>query len=124
MHGKRVLLIDDNADILAFVSLIARMEGIDLIPAVSGEDGIVAYEKSGPIDLVLLDVNLPGIQGWDVLEHIAGGAATPPVVLVFTAFADGETRKRAISMGAADVVQKPIGARELVEILRRHLSER
>lgn len=123
MLDKLMLLIEDNPDSKAFVSIIARMEGISLTTADSGEDGIAAYDRSGPFDLVLLDINLPGIPGWDVLQHIRGESSAPPPVLVFTALADNETRERAVSMGAAAVVQKPIGARELVEILRRYVQD-
>ena len=122
LHGKRLLLVEDNADIQAFVGTVARLEGATLIAASTGEEGLVALKSEAAPDLVLLDLNLPGIQGWDVLEQIKSEGSNLPVV-VFSAYTDTPTRERAAQMGAVGFIAKPVGARELVEQLRAFLAQ-
>jgi CheY-like chemotaxis protein len=122
LHGKRLLLVEDNADIQAFVGTVARLEGATLIAASTGEEGLVALKSEAAPDLVLLDLNLPGIQGWDVLEQIKSEGSNLPVV-VFSAYTDTPTRERAAQMGAVGFIAKPVGARELVEQLTAFLTQ-
>lgn len=122
LHGKRLLLIEDNPDIQAFVSTVARLEGAELVSVPTGEDGIAALRERSDLDLVLLDLNLPGIQGWDVLQEINAGAVPAAPVVVFSAYTDAPTRSRASEMGAVGFIAKPVGARELVEQLKAFLS--
>jgi len=122
LHGKRLLLVEDNADIQAFVGTVARLEGATLIAASTGEEGLVALKSEAAPDLVLLDLNLPGIQGWDVLEQIKSEGSNLPVV-VFSAYTDTPTRERAAQMGAVGFIAKPVGARELVEQLTEFLTQ-
>jgi DNA-binding response OmpR family regulator len=124
LQGKRILLIEDNADVQVFVSTIARLEGANLVVAPTGEDGLAAVQEESWIDLILLDLNLPGIQGWDVLEEINSKRdSNPPPVVVFSARTDAPTKERAIEMGAIGFIVKPVGARELVEQLKAFLSQ-
>lgn len=122
LQGKRLLLVEDNADIQAFVSTVARMEGANLVTASTGEEGLSALRRDTALDLVLLDLNLPGIQGWDVLQEIRSGADPDPPVVVFSAYTDAPTRTRAAQMGAAGFIAKPVGARELVDQLEAFLT--
>jgi CheY-like chemotaxis protein len=122
LHGKRLLLVEDNADIQAFVSTVARLEGADLRTASTGEEGLAALKEDAEFDLVLLDINLPGIQGWDVLEHIRSADSPAPRVVVFSAYTDAPTRERAAAIGAIGFIAKPVGARELVEQLKAFLT--
>jgi CheY-like chemotaxis protein len=123
LQDKRLLLIDDNADVGTFVSTVARLEGASLVLAATGEDGLKALQQKPCVDLVLLDLSLPGIQGWDVLDEInrQQESERPPVV-VFSAYADGTSRERATAMGAIGFISKPVGARDLVEQLKAFLS--
>jgi two-component system cell cycle response regulator DivK len=123
LHGKRLLLVEDNADIQAFVSTVARLEGADLKTASTGEEGLAALKENGGLDLVLLDLNLPGIQGWDVLEGIRSEDGSAPRIVVFSAYTDAPTRERAAEMGAIGFIAKPVGARELVEQLKAFLAQ-
>jgi DNA-binding response OmpR family regulator len=122
LKGNRILLVEDNADIRAFVSTVARLEGASLVIAATGEEGLTALGQEEHLDLVLLDLNLPGIQGWDVLQEVKERDAEPPVV-VFSAYTDAPTRERAAEMGAAGFIAKPVGARELVEQLKAFLAK-
>ena len=123
LQGKRLLLVEDNADIQAFVSTVARLEGADIVTASKGEEGLSILSGESQVDLVLLDLNLPGIQGWDVLREIGDATDARPPVVVFSAYTDAPTRKRAADMGAMGFIAKPIGARELVNKLEAFLSQ-
>ena len=123
LHGKSILLVEDNADIQAFVSTVARLEGAELVVAPTGEDGLEALKKQESLDLVLLDLNLPGIQGWDILVDMNSRKEFQQLpVVVFSAFTDAPTRERAAAMGAVGFIAKPVGARELVDQLKVFLS--
>lgn len=122
LQGKRFLLIEDNADIQGFVSAVTRLEGADLVAVPSGEEGLAILTDAERFDLVLLDLNLPGIQGWDVLQEIAGVPGTNPIV-VFSTDSDLPTRQRAGEMGAVGFIAKPVGARELIDHLETFLSQ-
>jgi DNA-binding response OmpR family regulator len=123
LHGKSILLVEDNTDIQAFVSTVARLEGAELVVAPTGEDGLEALKKQESLDLVLLDLNLPGIQGWDILVDMNARKEFQQLpVVVFSAFTDAPTRERAAAMGAVGFIAKPVGARELVDQLKVFLS--
>ena len=122
MQGTRILLVEDSPDIQTFVRSIARLEGFQLTVAGTGEQGIDLYANDGPFDLVVLDINLPGIQGWDVLDAIKGSPEPQAKVVIFSAFADAATSEKAAAMGAAGFMAKPIGARELVAHLKAFLE--
>jgi DNA-binding response OmpR family regulator len=123
LQGKRLLLIEDSLDIQAFVGTVARLEGAILLLATTGEEGLEALKLEPPVHLVLVDLNLPGIQGWDVLQEINSEAGLErPAVVIFSAFMDEPTRERAAEMGAIGFIAKPVGARDLVEQLEAFLS--
>jgi CheY-like chemotaxis protein len=126
VRGKRILLIEDNEDTRAFVRTVARLEGADLTMAATGEEGLeILNAAEEPFDLIVLDVNLPGIAGWDVLDDVRQrdfeGEKAPPVVL-FTALNDAETSAMAERLGAAGMITKPVGAKDLVEQLKKYLG--
>lgn len=124
MESKRILLIEDNRDIQVFVSTAVRMEGAELVVADSGEAGLTSYREEGRFDLILLDLGLPGISGWDVLQSIRqrDGARPGVPVVIFTANAEPGTFQRAVELGANDVIVKPVSARDLIRRLSAALS--
>jgi CheY-like chemotaxis protein len=121
LRGRRILLVEDNHDIQAFVSTVARMEGADLVAVTSAEEGLALVQQGEVFDLLILDLNLPQMSGWELLEKVMG-VETRPTVVIFTASADPEISQRAINAGAAGVIVKPVGVREFLEQLRRALE--
>ena len=115
MQGKKVLLVEDDEDIQRFVSRIMQLEGADLTVCANGEDGESRLLATS-FDLVLLDINLPGRSGWEVLEEATAHKVTSPIV-VFTASVSPSNEQKAITMGASGFIMKPVGARELVDRL-------
>jgi two-component system response regulator CpxR len=116
MQGKKVLLVEDDEDIQRFVSRVMQFEGADLTVCGTGEDG-ESRLLADNYDVVLLDINLPGISGWEVLEEATAHRVASPIV-VFTASVSPSNEHKAITMGARGFIMKPVGARELVERLR------
>jgi len=119
-----VLLVDDDTELGELVREYLAREGFSL--EVEG-DGTRAVERalSGDYDLIVLDVMLPGVSGFDILRHLR--AASPVPVLMLTARGDDVDRIVGLELGADDYLSKPFNPRELVAriraILRRSLHD-
>jgi two-component system cell cycle response regulator DivK len=110
---RRILVVEDNPLNLKLVRDVLQFAGYDVIEAQSGEEGVRAAEADPP-DLVLMDLQLPGIDGTETLHRLRQGplARDVPVVAV-TASAMAEDRERASLAGFDGYVEKPISVREL-----------
>jgi len=123
MREKSILLVEDNRDIQVFVGTIARLEGANLRIAASGEEALQLLDARVHFDLILLDLNLPGVSGWDVLSRARSAPESDDTpVVVFSAHIDAATRERAQALGASGFLLKPIGAREFVEAINAFLG--
>jgi CheY-like chemotaxis protein len=123
MSGRRtVLLVEDDADLLRFASVTLRLAGYRLRMATDGQEAIALAHRARP-DLVLLDLRLPRVDGWQVLEALRGDQALRQVpVVVLTADADPPQRERARVAGAVDYLVKPVSADALLAAVERALS--
>ena len=112
--GFRVLVVDDDPDMSEFLAHMLRAEGMDATTATDGEEGIAKVHAEAP-DLVLLDVMMPGLSGFEVCARLKSDEATAmvPIVLV-TALDDSASRVRGIEAGADDFLSKPVRRDELV----------
>lgn len=113
VQGAKVLVIDDNAENRALAFATLDDEGYVALLAASGEEGIRAFETDAP-DCVLLDVRMPGMDGFAVLAAIRAlprGPETP--ILFLTALRDIDTFDRALAAGADDFLTKPVLPAEL-----------
>ena len=113
MTDARILVVEDNHKNLKLVGDVLRFAGFDVIEARSGEDGVELAETVLP-DLVLMDLQLPGMDGAEALRLLRASPRTHhiPVVAV-TAFAMDEDRSRAQRAGFDGFVEKPISVRAL-----------
>jgi DNA-binding response OmpR family regulator len=111
MTRGRVLVIDDDADIRALVTGLLQRTGYDVNEASDGRDGLRAVFSDRP-DLVLLDVTMPGLDGWGALERIRELTDVP--VLMLTARSDELEKVRGLKAGADDYMTKPFGRQELL----------
>jgi DNA-binding response OmpR family regulator len=120
MKGSRVLVVDDEPDIRRLLGELLRRAGHDVVEAENGRAGLRAFHASPP-DLVLLDVSMPELDGWQTLERIRDLSDVP--VMMLTARGDELERVRGLQAGADDYVVKPFGRQELLArvqaILRR-----
>lgn len=113
MSRRRILLVEDNPKNLKLVRDVLTHSGYDVIEATSGEDGVRLAEEAAP-DLILMDLQLPGISGAEALRQIRDGERAPRVpVIAVTAFAMNDDRTRAFESGFDGYVEKPISVRGL-----------
>lgn len=113
MH--RILLLDDDMELCDLLTEYLRPEGFEIIVAHDGEEGLAAA-LSSPVELVLLDVMLPGKNGFDVLRELR--ARSPVPVLMLTAKGDEIDRIVGLELGADDYLPKPFNPRELLARMR------
>jgi two-component system phosphate regulon response regulator PhoB len=121
--GDRVLVVDDEPDIVALVAYHLAKAGYRVSTASSGTEALAAAREERPA-LVVLDLMLPGMSGFDVLEQLRAHDATRGVgVLMLTARREEPDRIRGLTLGADDYLTKPFSPQELVlrvaAILRR-----
>jgi two-component system response regulator CpxR len=112
---NRILVIDDDIDLCELLTDYLTTEGFAVEVVHEGEAG-AAQALTGDYELVVLDVMLPGINGFEVLRRIRAGSATP--VLMLTARGDDVDRIVGLEMGADDYLPKPFNPRELVARIR------
>ncbi|MGH7461154.1 MAG: response regulator [Longimicrobiales bacterium] len=122
MPIKRVLIVEDNEDNRHIYETILRHHGYDVLTAADGQDGLDAALREAP-DLVLLDISLPGLSGWEIAEHLSAEQHTRDMVLVaVTAHACLEDRERARLLGFRSYMTKPVEPRRVVEEVRRFIG--
>jgi two-component system, cell cycle response regulator DivK len=113
--GSNILYIEDNPDNMMLVKRALEGRGYKLLQAMNGLDGVTAAEKE-EVDLILLDINLPDIDGYEVARKIRGSAkrtlAYTPIIAVTANALKGDAEK-ALSAGCDVYMSKPINIREL-----------
>jgi DNA-binding response OmpR family regulator len=111
MSEFRILVVDDDEDIRGLVRTLLERTGAEVKEAATGRDGLREFHAWRP-DLVVLDVSMPEMDGWNVLERIRDMSEVP--VLMLTARGDELERVRGLQAGADDYLVKPFGKQELV----------
>src|SRR5229473_3840428 len=121
MSETRVLVIDDDDDIRGLVPTLLERGGITVHNAPNGREGLREFHAWRP-DLVVLDVSMPELDGWNVLDRIRDMSEVP--VLMLTARSDELEKVRGLQAGADDYMTKPFGRQELLArveaLLRRN----
>jgi len=122
LAGKKILIVDDDIrNIFAMTSLLERYK-INVISAETGKAGIEALQKAGDIDLVLMDIMLPEMDGYDTMRAIRQMYSFNQLPIVaLTAKAMKGDREKCIDAGASDYIAKPIETEELLSLLRNWL---
>ena len=112
--AKSVLVIEDEADIRRFAHRLLELEGYQVLEAEDGNEGLRLIKTTRGLSLVLLDLRLPGRDGWVVLDEMKHNSKLSAIpVVVFSASAAEQQRKKALSMGAAGYLVKPLDAASL-----------
>jgi DNA-binding response OmpR family regulator len=115
---RRVLVVDDEQSIRLLCRVNLGASGMEVLEAHDGKAGLELARSERP-DLILLDVMMPGLDGWDVARELAGDASTREIPIVFlTARAETADRRRGAQLGGVGYVVKPfdpVGIGEVVE---------
>ncbi|MCP2363948.1 two-component system OmpR family response regulator [Nonomuraea thailandensis] len=122
---SRLLIVEDDPNILELLAASLRFAGFDVTTAKSGLDAVAAVQRHRP-DLVVLDVMLPDLDGFEIVRRLRGGGLHTPVVFL-TARDETEDKIRGLTLGGDDYVTKPFSLEEVVArihaVLRRTAGE-
>lgn len=123
LRDKLILVVDDEARMVNFMRLNLELEGARVSSAANGREALERAREDMP-DVVLLDIMMPGMDGFETLRRLRQFSQVP--VLILTAKDDEDDRVRGLELGADDYIGKPFSHRELVSriraVLRRHYT--
>jgi DNA-binding response OmpR family regulator len=116
--GERVLVIDDEPPIRLLCRVNLEAEGMQVLEAADGIGGVALARAEGP-DVILLDVMMPGLDGWRVAEELLDDDRTQSIPIIFlTARAELRDRARGLDLGGVDYVTKPFNPVDLAPLIR------
>ncbi len=111
---KKILIVDDEEDILHFLELVLREKGYEVVTAANGHDALTRAQIEKP-DLVLLDIMMPQMDGWEVLKLLRVDDETSDIpVAMLSARTEAKDRVQGLQEGAIDYICKPISLQELL----------
>jgi len=118
VEGARVLIVDDEAPIRLLCRVNLEAEQMQVLEAGDGPTGLEAARREKP-DVILLDVMMPGLDGWRVAEELLEDPATSSIPIVFlTARAELRDRARGLDLGGLDYITKPFNPVDLAPMIR------
>ena len=121
---RTVLIIEDEKLIIVSTQMVLEAAGFRVESATNGEDGIGKARAQTP-DLILLDIMMPGIDGWETLTRLKRDPATVGIpVVIFTAREHSRGHQKSSEMGAADYFRKPFEPDELIELVEKHVGQK
>ena len=116
--AQRILVVDDEQSIRTIVEYALKDAGFDVVTAARGDDALIAMERE-PVDLVVLDVMLPGMDGLEVCQKIRAERNVP--IIMLSARGEELDKVLGLELGADDYVTKPFSPRELVSRVKANL---
>lgn len=120
----RILIIDDNPTNLKLVAYLVRSKGHEVGTALDADAAMAEIASSRP-DLILMDLQLPGVDGLELTRRLKSDDATKDIVIIaVTAYAMKGDQDKAVAAGCDDYVTKPIDTRILPETIAKHLAAR
>jgi len=121
---KKILVVDDDQGMLKIIEARLKHANFDVELAQNGEEAMDAMSKKPP-KLVLLDIVMPGMDGFQVLEMMKKSRKTKSIpVIMITSKADDQAVQRAITMGARDYIVKPFSPSVMLEKVRKEIGSR
>jgi DNA-binding response OmpR family regulator len=116
---RRVLVVDDDREIVEMTRLILESGGYEVIPALSGDEALRNATRQRP-DLILLDINMPGMDGWETLKILKVDEATQAIpVAMFSIKLELRDKLQGLKQGAFDYITKPFSYDEILERVGR-----
>lgn len=124
MVGKKIMVVDDERDILDFFTVFLKQKNYQVVVASSGEEALIKAQLEKP-DLIFLDIMMPRMDGWEVLKllKLDEGTASIPVAML-SARTEAKDKVRGLQEGAIDYICKPFSPRELLKKIEHIISER
>lgn len=119
---SRILIVDDNPTNLKLVTFLVKSFGYQVETAIDADSTLKAVAEHAP-DAILMDIQLPGIDGLELTRQLKAHAATRAIaVIALTAYAMKGDREKALAAGCDDYMTKPIDARMLRDVIARHVG--
>jgi len=122
MMPEKILVVDDERRIVENIAQCLEREGFQVASAHDGDEAVAAFEQEG-YDLVLLDISMPGMNGYEVMAHILG-KDPDAMIIIMTGFASVESAVRALKLGAWDYLKKPFEYADLVKTMKNGARQR
>ena len=120
--SKRVLVVEDHQDNRRILRDLLTSAGYEVIEAVTGEDGVALAEAHRP-DLILMDIQLPGLDGYEATRRIKANPALRPIpIIAVTSYALSGDDAKALEAGCDAYITKPYSPRELLAKIRQYLA--
>jgi DNA-binding response OmpR family regulator len=117
----RILVVDDEPDTLSLIEHTLRTAGYQVFLASDGKEGL-HRARHEPYDLILLDIMMPDVSGFDVLRELEDSGDPHPPVVILTAMNRPEDQEKGEELGAADFLVKPITRGKLIDVIKHTLS--
>jgi DNA-binding response OmpR family regulator len=121
-NGTKILVVDDDRDIVRALNIRLRQAGYEVASAFDGYEAVHSAHSEAP-DLILLDIQMPAGDGFSVLERLRVSVETSQIPVVFlTANPQTANWQKALEMGAVDFIPKPYEGKELLRVVKRALG--
>ncbi|MEK6725799.1 MAG: hybrid sensor histidine kinase/response regulator [Deltaproteobacteria bacterium] len=119
--NETVLIVEDTKDTIELLRYNLHKEGYSTVTAQNGEEAIIALQTHN-LDLILLDIMLPGLNGWETCEALRSKGMTIPIIML-TALSTKEEQIKGLTIGADDYLSKPFSVKELMLRVKRLLEK-
>jgi len=120
---KKVLIIEDNAEIRENTSEILALQGYEVITSDNGREGVATALSQRP-DVILCDIMMPEVNGYQVIRALKANPRTEKIPFIYvTASGEKSEVKMALELGAAGYVRKPFDVKDLIDAIRKSLEE-
>jgi two-component system cell cycle response regulator DivK len=121
-NASKILIIDDDSRNIFALKAVLKAKGFQCETATSGPDGLKIIESEVNVGVVLLDMMMPEMDGYETLTHIRNGARKDIPVFAVTAQAMVGDREKCIEAGATDYISKPVDVDRLMSLLKQYIQ--
>ena len=119
---KKILLVDDEVDILEFLKYNVEQQGFEVLVSTNGKDALKKILQNP--DLIVLDIMMPGMDGFELYQQIKSNKSSRDIPIIFLTAKSGETNEiKGLDLGASDYIQKPISPKKLIARIKSNLRK-